>query len=203
MIWMRSGRKFSTNPMSAMPGRLMSLTVISEREARDSEICSSCRSADWSSYRRAMLSEFTRASVLFEIGGFVRRSGLGRRTVDAPFAPGPVHALVLVAAHAVLEAVGGQFERGQHIGVRLGDDEVLLVRAQRDLGGVDLALRRHDHADLVNALVVALQLLQALLGEYPDLGSQIAVAGGEVDLHSGLPGEAEASGRAVRTGLQA
>src|SRR5437016_4164214 len=32
MIWMRSGRKFSTKPIRAMPGRWMSLPVISRAD---------------------------------------------------------------------------------------------------------------------------------------------------------------------------
>jgi hypothetical protein len=49
MIWMRSGRKFSTNPINAIPGRLMSLSVISRFEASDSVSTSSCNSSRWSS----------------------------------------------------------------------------------------------------------------------------------------------------------
>ena len=55
---MRSGRKFSTKPISAMPGRLMSLTVISVFDASDSVRSSSCSSSRWSSNSRAIPSVF-------------------------------------------------------------------------------------------------------------------------------------------------
>src|SRR5580765_2354681 len=61
-IWMRSARKFSVNPISAMPGRLMSLSVIGTRESRpaersSSDSCSFCCSWSWATVRVAGLVE--------------------------------------------------------------------------------------------------------------------------------------------------
>src|SRR5580765_7365564 len=127
---MRSGRKFSTNPINAMPGRLMSLTVISQRDASDSDNRSSWRSSRWSSYSRVMLSDFTRPSGFVVHRVVVRAHGLGRqRAVPAAGAARRAHALLLAAAHAVLEAVGRELDGGAGVGVRLGDDDVLVVRA--------------------------------------------------------------------------
>src|SRR5712691_4150882 len=116
---MRSGRKFSMNPIRAMPGRLMSLTVISQRDASDSDSRSSWRSSRWSSYSRVMLSDFTRGPSGFVFGGVVVGArGLRRqRAVAAALAPRRLHALVLAPAHALLETVGGQLDGGAGVGV--------------------------------------------------------------------------------------
>src|SRR5215831_4327441 len=169
---MRSGRKFSTKPMSAMPGRLMSDTVISAFDMSDSDSSSSWSSSRWSSNRRATPIDLTVGSVLVIRGDIVclhpRRLG-AVRAVRAPAAPWRLHALLLAAAHAVLEPVRGQLDGGARVGVRFGDDHVLLVRAQRDLGRMQLAPLRHDHADLADPGVILAELLQSLLRERPYL----------------------------------
>src|SRR6476661_9562746 len=115
---MRSGRKFSTKPINAMPGRLMSLTVISQRDARDSDSRSSWRSSRWSSYNRVMLSDFTRASGFVVHGLVVAERGLRRqRAVRAARTARRAHALLLAPAHAVLESVGRQLDGGASVGV--------------------------------------------------------------------------------------
>src|SRR6516165_9757242 len=150
---MRSGRKFSTKPMSAMPGRLMSLTVMSDRDASDSDNSSSCSSSRWSSNSRATPIDLSVDSVLVIRDTLLRARRLG--VVGAVQAPAwRADALLLAPPDPVLQA--GRRER---IGVRLGDDHVLLVHAQRDLGGVELALLRHDHPYLLDARIVLLELL--------------------------------------------
>src|SRR5436190_9535621 len=158
---MRSGRKFSTNPMSAMPGRLMSLTVMSAREASDSDSNSSCSSSRWSSNSRATPIDFTVDSILVIRDAVLRARGL--RAVRAvhrsglPCFAGPAwraDALVLAPPDAVLQAGGGELDGGSRVEVRLGDHHVVLVRAQRDLGGVELALLRHDHPHLVDLRII-------------------------------------------------
>src|SRR6185503_1700951 len=185
---MRSGRKFSTKPMSAMPGRWTSLTVMSARDASDSDRSSSCNSSRWSSNNRATPIDLTVDSVLVIRGSVLRARRLGVvRAVQAPFPARGVDALLLAPAHALLEPLGGQLDGGARIEVRLGDDHVLLVRAQRDLGRVELALLRHDHPHLVDARIVLAQLLQPLLRERAHVGTEFAVAGSHVDLHGTLP----------------
>src|SRR5881397_1777321 len=60
---MRSARKFSVNPISAMPGRLMSLSVIGTRDSRSvdrssRESCSFCCSKSCATVRVGGLVEF-------------------------------------------------------------------------------------------------------------------------------------------------
>src|SRR5258705_5778992 len=117
---MRSGRKFSTKPIKAMPGRLISLTVISQRDANDSDSRSSWRPSRWSSYNRVMLSDFTRASGFVVRGVVVVERGLWRqRAVRTALAARRAHALLLAPSHAVLETIGGQLDGGASVGVRL------------------------------------------------------------------------------------
>src|SRR5262245_14868932 len=146
---MRSGRKFSTKPMSAMPGRWTSATVMSARDASDSEMSSSCSSSRWSSNSRATPIDRTVDSVLV-IRDTVLRGRRLRVVQSIATAPRRLHALLLAPAHAILQAVGGQLDRRACVGMRFGDHEVLLVRAQRDLGRVELALLRDDDAHLVD-----------------------------------------------------
>src|SRR5262245_39564460 len=131
-----------------------------------------------------MLRDRTRASDLFVHRAVRLARGIRSREPVRPRRPTRrAHALLLVAAHAVLEPIRGELDRGTRVGMRLGDDQVVLVRTQRDLGGVELALLGHYEAHLVNAIVVARELLETLLGERPDVGTDVAVASGHLDLH--------------------
>src|SRR5262245_32780605 len=163
---MRSGRKFSTKPMSAMPGRLMSATVISACEASESDNSSSCNSSRWSSNSLATPIDLTLGSVLVIRDRVL--VGRGKRlggAVHPAAAPRRADAFLLVATHAVLEPVGRQLDRGACVRVALGDHDIVLVRAQRDLRRVQLAFLRHDHADLLDAAVVLAELLEPVLRE--------------------------------------
>src|SRR5262249_9652312 len=119
-IWMRSGRKLSTKPISAIPGRWMSLTVISRHEARDSVRISSWRSSFWSSNSRATLrlcrgaprSESLLVAELRFRRCFERR--LGVRAAVGSAVGGSValvHALLLEPAELLFEVVGGEIDR--------------------------------------------------------------------------------------------
>src|SRR5215471_19579582 len=200
---MRSGRKFSTKPMSAMPGRLMSLTVMSDRDASDSDNSSSCSSSRWSSNSRATPIDLSVDSVLVIRETFLRARRLGVvRAVHAP--PRRAHALLLAPPDPVLQAGRRELDRRASVHVRLGDDHILLMHAQRDLGGVELALLRHDHPYLLDARIVLVELLQPLLREPAHLGPEFTMAGGQVDLHGTLPRDAPApSGPVPGTGPRA
>src|SRR5262245_28096304 len=201
---MRSGRKFSTKPMSAMPGRCTSATVISALDASDSDNSSNCNSSRWSSNRRATLIARTVDSVVV-IRDLVLRTCRPRviRAVRTALPSRCLHAPVLAAPHALLEPVRRELDRRAGVEVRLGDHHVLLVRTQRDLRRVQLALVRHDDAHLVDAGVVLRELLQPLLCERAHVGPEIAVTGGQVDLHGTLPRIAPAPpGPVLRTGAQ-
>src|SRR5580765_8356967 len=180
---MRSGRKFSTKPMSAMPGRLMSLSVISARDASDSDKSSSCSSSRWSSNSRATPMDLSVDSVLVIRKTFLRARRLGVvravREAGHPRLAGATRradALLLAPPDPVLHAGGRQLDRGARVEVRLGDHHVLLVCSQRDLRRVELALLRHDHPHFVDARVVAVQLLQPLLREHAHVGTEFAMA---------------------------
>src|SRR5689334_24081360 len=168
---MRSGRKFSTNPMSAMPGRLMSLTVISARDASDSDRSSSCSSSRWSSNSRATPIDLSVDSVLVIRERLLRARRLGVvRAVRAPVPARRAHALLLTPPDPVLEPGSCQLDRRARVGVGLGDDHVLLVHPQRDLDGVELALLRHDHPYLLDARIVLVELFQPQLREPAHVG---------------------------------
>src|SRR4249919_3361963 len=120
MIWMRSGRKLSTKPINAMPGRWTSLTVISRWDASDSVSCSSWSSWRWSSNNRATLRVCTVASLLPEFlalgvagGGTVRRPLAALARAHAALL---VDALLLDASQLLLEPVRGQVDRLAHLG---------------------------------------------------------------------------------------
>ena len=122
---MRSGRKFSTNPISAMPGRLMSLTVIShagrERLGQQLELqvlALVLVEAGDTEGLHVRLSPRRRASSSPAAGG------LGHGAGDAGLALLCVDAPLLVAAELLLEAVGGELDRGAGLAVRLGADQL-------------------------------------------------------------------------------
>src|SRR5215472_1217603 len=188
---MRSGRKFSTNPMSAMPGRLMSLTVISARDASDSDNSSSCSSSRWSSNNRATPIDLNVDSVLVIRDRLLRALRLGAvSAVQAAVAAWCADALLLAPPDPVLEAGGRQLDGRARVDVRLRDDHVLLVCAQRDLGGVELALLRHDHPNLLDARIVLMELLQPRVRELAHVGAEVTMTGGQMDLHGTLPRDA-------------
>src|SRR5262245_7594445 len=197
MIWMRSGRKFSTKPMSAMPGRLMSLTVISRREASVSVSCSSCSSCRWSSNRRATLSASTLTSVLAR--GFV-----GGRLPAVPGNPPPVRAagpalaadaLLLEAPELPLEPVGREIDRDLRLGGFFAANQLVVVEPQRDLGAVPVALGGDDQVRLVDVAREFLELLEAPLGVESDFLIELTVTRGGEDLHR-LPRAARLGDRA-------
>src|SRR5437762_1602178 len=187
MIWMRSGRKFSTKPMSAMPGRWMSLTVISRREASVSVSCSSCSSCRWSSNRRATLSACTLVEVLSG-GCVVRRRPVARlrrglRAVAAARPALAALALVLETPELLLQPVGGEIDRDLELGGLLAAHELVMVEPQLDLRTVTVALCGHGQVRLADVARELSELLETLLGVEPDARIELTMTRRGDDLH--------------------
>src|SRR5439155_11455123 len=181
MIWMRSGRKLSRKPMSAMPGRFTSETVISRFEASEVVSCSSCSSSRWSSNRRATLRDFTGALVPEALvvrvvhGGARSRPAVARGTLA-------IDAALVQPPQVLLEAIGGALEREARLVRLLADGHGAAGELRRDLGDVAKPFARHDDVRLAQVASEALALLETEIGERANVVIQGAVAGSRVDL---------------------
>src|SRR5262245_48784956 len=135
---MRSGRKLSTNPMSAMPGRFTSLIVISRRDASDSVSGSSCSSCRWSSNSRATLRLCTSSvfPVLVDplVGSAVRRHTLPGESlaVHRAGAALALNTLLLEPAQLLLDPAGRHVDGLARLGRVLVTHQLVVLEPQRD-----------------------------------------------------------------------